>query len=125
MVLLVSYRILRLLRDAVPPVQETVAQVLEERGLRAGDRVAQMLFDNRDVHYWAHLGQFVIVADIPFDQEEVFWSSSPEVQRHAELTLRQTGAKVLVTENPPSLPDGSGWERIASTDYAVLFLDNL
>ena len=121
--LLVGYRILRPLREYVPPVQETVAQALAKHGLRSGDRVAQMLFENRDVHYWAHLGQFVIVAGIPFQQERVFWNSPPEIQCRVEQVLRQTGAKVLVTQNPPPLLVGARWERIAGTDYAVLFLN--
>ncbi len=126
LVALVGYRLVHEptgpLRQAVPPVQWTVAQSLAQRGIRPGDSVAQMLFHTRDVHYWAHLARVTIVAEVPYEEEDKFWSASPEVQRRVERLLQQTGAKVLVTQNPPSLPPGSGWETIPGTDYAVLSL---
>ena len=81
-----------------------------------------MLFHARDVHYWAHLAGVSIVSEVPFQEEGTFWASSPEAQRRVELLLQQTGAKVLVTQNPPSLPPDSGWETIPGTDYAVISL---
>ena len=128
LVVLVGYRFLHeptgVLRQSGPPVnvQWRVAQSLLQRGIRPGDRVAQMLFHTRDVHYWAHLAGVSIVSEVPFEEEGKFWASSPEVQRRVELLLQQTGAKVLVTQNPPSLPPGSGWETIPGTDYAVISL---
>lgn len=128
LVILVGYRFLHeptaQLRQSAPPVnlQWTVAQSLMQHGIRPGDRVAQMLFHNRDVHYWAHLAGVSIVAEVPFEEEGKFWASSPEVQKRVEALLQQTGAKVLVTQNPPPLPPSSGWERIPGTDYAFLSL---
>jgi hypothetical protein len=121
---LVGYRLLHEptgpLRQAVAPVQRTVAQSLLQRGIRPGDRVAQMLFHTRDVHYWAHLAGVSIVAEIPFEEERKFWTSGPQVQGRVEHLLQQTGAKVLVTQDPPPLPPGSGWDIIPGTNYAVL-----
>ena len=128
LVVLVGYRFLHeptgALRQSAPPVnvQWTVAQSLLQHGIRPGDRVAQMLFHNRDVHYWAHLAGVSIVAEVPFEEEGKFWASSPEVQNRVEHLLQQTGAKVFVTQKPPPLLPSSGWERIPGTDYAVLFL---
>jgi hypothetical protein len=127
LVVLVGHRLVREpggpLQQAVPPTQWLVAQSLAQRGIRPGDRVAEMLFHTRDVHYWAHLAGVTIVAEIPYEEEAQFWSSSPETQRRAQETLAKTGAKVLVTQNlPPPSPD-SGWERIPGSDYALLPLN--
>jgi 4-amino-4-deoxy-L-arabinose transferase-like glycosyltransferase len=127
LLVLVGYRLLHEpggpLQQAVPPVQWSVAQSLAQRGVRPGDRVAEMLFHTKDVHYWAHLAGVTIVAEIPYEEESRFWASSPEIQRQAEEMLAQTGAKVLVTQNPPTLSPDSGWERIPGTDYALLPLN--
>jgi hypothetical protein len=127
LVLLVGYHLVYLptgpfWRQPVPPEQWSVAQSLLHRGIRPGDRMAQMLFHTRDVHYWAHLAGVTIAAEVPYEEEGEFWASNPEVQRRVEELLRETGAKALVTENPPPLPPGSGWETIPGTDYAVFFL---
>jgi hypothetical protein len=127
LVLLVGYHLVYLptgpfWRQPVPPEQWSVAQSLLQRGIRPGDRMAQMLFHTRDVHYWAHLAGVTIAAEVPYEEEGEFWASSPKVQRRVEELLRETGAKALVTENPPPLPPESGWETIPGTDYAVLLL---
>lgn len=74
---------------------------------------------------WAHLAGATIAADIPYSEEKDFWADPADVQRNMEQVLSQTGVKFLVTNDPPFLPPGSGWQRIPGTGYAFLSLSSL
>jgi hypothetical protein len=54
-----------------------VAQALHADGIPAGEYVADFDPGWFTIHYWAHVGQLKIVAEIPADNVADFWQASP------------------------------------------------
>ena len=93
-------------------------------GLKPDNRVA-LIGDGFEESYWARLGKFRIVAEVPHtletgDSATAFWNSNPEGQQIVLNTLKSTGAKAVIAIKPPAvLP--MGWVKIGNTDHAVYF----
>lgn len=56
-----------------------IVEELQQLGLRGGQKVAAIGFDN-DAH-WAYLARLFVVAEIDLDQTCEFWSATPETQQ--------------------------------------------
>jgi len=96
--------------------QWEIAQVLAQRGIRAGDAVATII-DHREGDFWAHLARLKIIEEIPL--EEMQKLVSLDAGSHAQLVrvLQGPGAKAIVTT--PAPPEGTGfhWDRLGNTEY--------
>ena len=76
-----------------------VARALPEFDIKEGDRVATM---GTDIG-WASLAQVRIVAEIPEEQADRFWMASQQRQSDILQSIRNTGAKAIVT-GPLAMP---------------------
>jgi 4-amino-4-deoxy-L-arabinose transferase-like glycosyltransferase len=91
-----------------------VARGLRDLGIAPGDKVAG-LSRVAEAH-WARLAGVTIVAEVPLGQENIFWTSGPKLQDLVLEKLASTGAKAVVTKDPPSgLTDG--WVQLHGTVY--------
>ncbi len=97
-----------------PALHGEIARGLEELGVKAGDRIAQIGwgFDA----FWARLARVRIVAEIPRPQAHEYWACTPEERQSIAALLRKAGAVLLVAERTP-FPLPPGWERIGQTGY--------
>lgn len=112
---------LRLSRFSEFPDWE-VAQALRSGGIAPGDKVADFDYGDITVHYWAHLAEVKIVAEIPSDGVPAFWESSPVVQSRALNAIAQTGAKAVVAKDVPELFQGRGWNQVPHSPYFIRLL---
>jgi len=95
-----------------------VAQALHNLGIQPGDQVAG-LSRVAEAH-WARLARVKIVSEIPLGEERIFWAASPDLQRKIFRTLAGTGAKILVTKDPPPSASNTGWLPLGTTGYYAL-----
>ena len=100
-------------------VQYEAAVEAHKFGLSPGDEVA-VAGHSTVADYWAHLVGVRIIADIPVGDMDGFWPTSG-ASSAALNALRTSGAKFLVTLNPPCCVEG--WTRLGETDYYVSRLD--
>ncbi len=97
-----------------------VAEALREMGLNPGDRVA--VIGAGEHAYWARLAHVRIIAELPAEATNAFWSAQPETRASVLQALRQTGTRVAVAR-PVSVHElGQGWSRIKDTGYYVFNL---
>jgi hypothetical protein len=91
-----------------------VARGLHDLGIAPGDKVAG-LSRVAEAH-WARLAGVTIVAEVPLGQENIFWTSGPKLQSLVFEKLASTGAKAVVTKDPPlGLTDG--WVQLHGTVF--------
>jgi hypothetical protein len=98
-----------------------VAANLQHLGLHAGDKVA-VIGDGTGA-YWAHLGQFKIVAEIMSGGKVEFWSAPDETKAAVYQAFRKTGALAIITWDPPCCGVGSEWHSVLGTRYYAYFLE--
>jgi len=100
-----------------------VAQGLWSNGVNPGSKVA-FIGDAAWDHYWAHLAQISITAEVAGAGVSEFWVADPQIKAKITSIFLQTGAKAVVAkEVPPSLLR-DGWVLIPHTNYYVLPLKN-
>lgn len=116
----VGHSVARLVSTRSFPEREIV-QELNKSGVEEGDRVSFVGNPATD-HYWAHLGRFSIVADVPYGEKSSFIAASPEVQSQVVRTFASFGVKAVVAQELPSEELARGWEKIGDTNYYVLFI---
>jgi 4-amino-4-deoxy-L-arabinose transferase-like glycosyltransferase len=92
-----------------------VAEGLRELGSQPGDKVAG-LSRVAEAH-WARLAGVKIVAEIPLGDENTFWLASPAEKQRVFQILAGTGAKFVVTKDPPVCAAEEGWVPISATDF--------
>ncbi len=97
------------------------AEALLDLGLEAGDPVAIIGygFDS----FWARLGRFQIVAEMPINEAVPFWTAEPDLQDEVIEAFASSGAKAIIAETVPvyaSLPD---WKQVGRSNYYILMLD--
>jgi len=97
-----------------------VARGLNQMGVYPGERVA--FLGQSAQAYWANLASVRIVAEIEDKNVGIFWAADESLKIRMIETFRRTGAKVIVTQNPPPNSDAIGWKRIADTSYYVYWL---
>jgi hypothetical protein len=106
--------------------QWEVAKGLRAMGVQAGDRVGRIGGSHRVE--WARLLKVRVIAEIPHEQAEYFWSSSASVQSQVLESFRKTGATAVIAQAMPPLEvfvPAPGWQRIGNSDfYAYLLLTN-
>jgi hypothetical protein len=98
-----------------------VAQTLLNIGLESGDPVAIIGygFDS----FWARLARVKIVAEMPINEAESFWTADPEFQSEVIEAFAASGAKAIVAETVPSYVSLPGWEQVGDSNYYILKLD--
>ncbi len=76
---------------------------------------------------WARLLRVRVIAEVPREQAEYFWSSSGTVQSQVLASFRNVGARAIVAEEmdpaevfaaPP------GWQKIGDHFYVYLLGNN-
>jgi hypothetical protein len=90
-----------------------VAEELRRHGLPPGARVGFIGF-TFDA-YWARLGGYRLIAEIPEKESALFWQACPQTQARALDALREAGASVVVAGPDARAPDG--WTRVPGTRY--------
>jgi hypothetical protein len=93
-----------------------LARALAGRGLRAGDGVAFIGF-TYDA-YWARLGGYRIVAEVPQGEAERFWTAGGSVRAEVLAAMGRAGARAVVALHPAP----PGWESVPGTGYAFRML---
>jgi hypothetical protein len=106
--------------------QWEIAQVLRHMGVKPGDLVGRIGGTHRIE--WARLLRVRVIAEIPREQAEYFWSSSPAVQSQVLEKFRDVGARVVVAQamDPGEVfVPAQGWQEIGNSGfYAYLMLSN-
>ncbi|HEY0704385.1 MAG TPA: hypothetical protein VGD60_16550 [Candidatus Acidoferrales bacterium] len=115
----VGHSVIRLASHRPVPEREIV-EALNSKGVTAGDRVS-FLGDAAFDHYWARLGRFRIVAEVPGRETTAFWAASPEIQSRVIEAFAQVGSQAVLAQNPPKNMLARGWQQIGGTNYYVLF----
>lgn len=100
-----------------------VAANLQQLGLHAGDKVA-VIGDGTGA-YWAHLGEFKIVAEIMSGGKGAveFWSAPNETKASVYQAFRKAGALAVITWDPPGCGLGSEWQSVLGTRYYAYVLE--
>jgi hypothetical protein len=108
------------------------AAALNEAGFPEGTKVATIEFGDMSHMIWARLARVQIVAEVdcpleglqahdPHERQEAmrkfFWYDSPEVQQRMLLALKSSGARALVTAEPPQGPDADQWKQLGRSGY--------
>jgi hypothetical protein len=107
-------------RKAVPvhqPPSIAMASGFALMGVAPGTTVAEV--GHGPNAYWARLAHLEIVVELQARDE--FWGR-PD-QRAAILdAMRRAGAQIVVSDDPPSWADVSGWKKIGNTSAVMLDL---
>jgi len=113
-------------REAVPNVYWQIAEELKRMGLQPGDKVASLMYSNKENVYWARLAKVQIVAEMFSDaygkDEDDFWTADKVVRARIIETFAKAGANIIVANSAPSWAAAEGWRRIGNTDHYVFFL---
>src|SRR5688572_4214282 len=96
-------------------VQWEAANGLNRLGIRPGDKVA--LIGDGYFEYWARLARVQIVAEIPSDNIDRFWSADEATRSEVFDVLAGTGAKAVVTRAVAPRGLMSGWHPIDGQSY--------
>jgi 4-amino-4-deoxy-L-arabinose transferase-like glycosyltransferase len=92
-----------------------VAERLWGLGLLPGSRVA--LLSSSPGAHWARLAGVKIVAEVPLGDEPMFWAADP-VEKHKVLqAIASTGARFVVTKDPPMCAVAEGWIPLGVTGF--------
>jgi hypothetical protein len=101
--------------------QWQVAQDLKGLGVPEGAKVARI----GGLHSadWARLGGLTVVAEVPRDSSESFWSSSDQDQAKVISVFRSLGVKAVVAVPPVKRSHpGIEWQPLANGKfYALVF----
>jgi hypothetical protein len=97
-----------------------IAQSLQRMGVRRGDKVSDLAIDSHV--QWARLAGVTIVSEIPFGEELTYWSASPEERDKVLQLLAGTGARVLVTADPPVASMDKDWIPLGNTGFYARWL---
>lgn len=92
-----------------------VAEGLQVLGLQPGDKISGLSL-TAEVH-WARLAGVKIVSEIPLGDGNIFWTADPEAKRRVFQVFAGTGARVVVTKDPPLSAVKEGWISLAGTGF--------
>jgi hypothetical protein len=104
------------------PVDWEVAQALNRLGIQPGDKVASIRHPYWEFYYWARLARIQVIAEMPPEEVDRFWSSSPQVQEEVTRAFANTEAKAIITRAPPSCASTTAWTKLGDTDYYAYLL---
>ncbi len=99
--------------------QVTVANQIRRMGLSGGDKVG-VIGDGTEA-YWAQMAGVRIVAEImgAYHDEQQFWESSDTDQRNTLRVFAASGAKMVLADNPPVVPNPQ-WIRIDNSKWYLV-----
>jgi hypothetical protein len=103
--------------------QWELAKRLQAIGVHPGDKVARIGGAHRVE--WARLLRLHVIAEIPQEQAEYFWSSSPSVQQQVLDRLRQTGSTAVIAQQMDPwavFVAGPGWQRLGQSEFYAYLL---
>ncbi len=103
------------------PVQWQVAEDLKRLGVPKGAKVARI----GGVYSadWARLAGLTVVAEVPRDLAESFWSSSDQDQAEVIGVFRSLGVKAIVAAPPAQASRaGTEWRSLANGTFYALVL---
>jgi hypothetical protein len=103
------------IRSSQQNVDWEVAQGLRHLGLQPGDSVAGL--SRVAESQWARDAGLKIVAEIPLGDENVFWAAGPPTKENVFRILASTGAKMVITKNPPPSALNEGWLPLGNTSF--------
>jgi len=92
-----------------------VSQDLRQMGLRPGDKVAALALTGRA--NWARWAGVTIVSEIPFGEESAYWTATPQEKLEVLRLIGETGARVLVTAEPPFCAVDEDWIPLGGTGF--------
>lgn len=92
-----------------------IAEGLRGAGLHPGDKIATLSL-NAELH-WARLAGVRIVSEIPLGDGNIFWTEDAEAKNKVFRVFAATGAKVVVTKDPPLSAEKEGWISLAGTGF--------
>jgi hypothetical protein len=92
-----------------------VAEGLRSLGAQPGDRAAG-LSRVAEAH-WARLARLKIVAEIPLGEEHYFWTATADEKQKVFQIFASTGAKFVVTKDPPTCAAANGWIPLGGTGF--------
>ena len=96
-----------------------IAEALAGRGLEPGARVGHVGYTFGA--YWARLGRYRIVAEVPRGEDRAFHRTSGSRRERVIEDFRRAGAVAVIASGDTS--PGAGWERLAGVDAWLLVLD--
>jgi hypothetical protein len=105
-----------------------VAEKAIEMGLRPGDQIASLNASNLGMAMWAHLARVQIIAEVyyrpghPEGGANNFWKADPLTQERILQKLSQTGARAVISQDPPSGAGAGRWLEIGTTGYYLYWL---
>jgi hypothetical protein len=108
-------------RDVATPLCTGVAEALAAQGIKPGDKIAVIstwLFPSRQGAYIARLTRARIIGEARSDE---YWAADAPTRSELELEFAQAGARAILSNEPPHV--GDDWERLASTDYYLRWLN--
>jgi hypothetical protein len=100
-------------------VQWEVCEALRSMGVAAGERVA-VIGDPTVAHYWAHCGEWSIVADVQPEAAREFWAADEPTRERIYRELRGLGVKAVVVAPGLGGAVSEGWRSVRETGYGVL-----
>ncbi len=92
-----------------------IAEGLHVIGLHPGEEIACLSL-NAEVH-WARLAGVRIVSEIPLGDGNIFWTADPDTKGRVFQLFASTGARVVVTKDPPLFAASEGWIPLAKTGF--------
>ena len=92
-----------------------VSEALRAAGVQQGDNVAGLL--KIGIVQWAHLAGVKVVAEVPLGEESLFWTASAETKARVFQAFANAGAKMAVTEDPPTETTRENWFPLGNTGY--------
>jgi hypothetical protein len=107
---------------------QQVAEQATRLGLRPGDEIASLNASNTGMAMWAHLARVQIIAEVYYWPGHVeaamnnFWDADPVTQEKVIEKLSQTGARAIVSQDPPSGAGAGRWLEIGTTGYYLFWL---
>ena len=107
-----------------PNRQWDLAQQLQRMGLRGGDLVGRV--GGPHAAEWARLLRVRVIAAVPREQAEDFWSSTAAIQAQVIASFAGVGAKAVIAEQLPpyeGFEPGPGWREVGKTNYYVYRID--
>ena len=92
-----------------------VAQALYSLGIRPGDKVAGL--SHMAQAHWARLAGVKIVSQIPPTDAYIFWAADAETKLKVFQVFASTGAKVVITKDPPPFALDKNWIALGNTGF--------
>ena len=101
-----------------PHEQWEFAQGLHRAGVPSDQAVAIVGLPE-DTFEWARLAGVRVVAAIPPEAVDEYWSAPPDTKARVDSLFHQAGAMAAISFAPPPGQDLAGWAEIGSSSHFV------